>query len=151
MRPQWRSRIGLRNEVRNQNVQAANPSRSDRVRQLPRLKGSLNMGESFRDLLAWQRAIELAVAVYGLTGSFPPAQRFGLFLQLPRASVSVASNIAEGPRVVNMSNFWVRQRIELRCRDATGHREGDRDERRTGVEKRRIFLRRRRSSAERTY
>jgi four helix bundle protein len=54
------------------------------------------MGESFRNLLAWQRAIELALAVYGLTGSFPPAERFGLSFQLRRASVSVASNIAEG-------------------------------------------------------
>lgn len=54
------------------------------------------MGASFRDLVAWQRAIELAVAVYGLTSSFPPAERFGLTFQLRRASVSVASNIGEG-------------------------------------------------------
>jgi four helix bundle protein len=54
------------------------------------------MGESFRDLAVWQRAIELTLAVYKLTASFPDSERFGLTNQIRRASVSVASNIAEG-------------------------------------------------------
>ncbi len=54
------------------------------------------MGDSFRELVVWQRSIELTVAVYKLTESFPAAERFGLTNQLRRASVSVASNIAEG-------------------------------------------------------
>src|ERR1017187_9714689 len=54
------------------------------------------MGESFRNLTVWQRAVELTVAVYKLTSSFPDSERFGLINQLRRASVSVASNIAEG-------------------------------------------------------
>ncbi len=54
------------------------------------------MGESFRDLAVWQRAIELTLQVYKLTSSFPDSERFGLTNQLRRASVSVASNIAEG-------------------------------------------------------
>jgi four helix bundle protein len=54
------------------------------------------MGKSFRELFAWQRSIELAVAVYRLTGLFPTSEKFGLSSQLRRASVSVASNIAEG-------------------------------------------------------
>jgi four helix bundle protein len=54
------------------------------------------MGESFRDLAVWQRSIELSLAVYKLTSSFPDSERFGLTNQLRRASVSVASNIAEG-------------------------------------------------------
>ncbi len=54
------------------------------------------MGESFRNLAVWQRAIELTLAVYKLTSSFPDSERFGLTNQLRRASVSVASNIAEG-------------------------------------------------------
>jgi four helix bundle protein len=54
------------------------------------------MGESFRDLAVWQRAIELTLAVYKLTSAFPEAERFGLTNQRRRASVSVASNIAEG-------------------------------------------------------
>jgi four helix bundle protein len=54
------------------------------------------MGESFKNLAAWQRSIEMTVAVYKLTSSFPASERFGLTNQLRRAAVSVASNIAEG-------------------------------------------------------
>jgi four helix bundle protein len=54
------------------------------------------MGESFKDLVVWQRAVQLTVAVYKLTSSFPPSEQFGLTNQLRRAAVSVASNIAEG-------------------------------------------------------
>jgi four helix bundle protein len=54
------------------------------------------MGQSFRNLAVWQRAIELSLAIYKLTSSFPDSERFGLTNQLPRAGVSIASNIAEG-------------------------------------------------------
>jgi four helix bundle protein len=54
------------------------------------------LGESFRDLIVWQRAVQLTVAIYKLTSSFPDSERFGLTNQLRRAFVSVASNIAEG-------------------------------------------------------
>ena len=51
---------------------------------------------SYRDLVAWKRAVELVTHVYGLTKSFPDDERYGLAAQLRRAAVSVASNIAEG-------------------------------------------------------
>jgi four helix bundle protein len=54
------------------------------------------MGESFKDLIVWQRAVQMTLEVYKLTADFPEAERFGLTSQLRRASVSVASNIAEG-------------------------------------------------------
>jgi four helix bundle protein len=54
------------------------------------------MGDSFKDLVVWQRSIELIVAVYQLTATFPIPEQFGLTNQLRRASVSIASNIAEG-------------------------------------------------------
>jgi len=54
------------------------------------------MGQSFKDLVVWQRAIELTLAVYKLTARFPDSERFGLTNQMRRAAVSVASNIAEG-------------------------------------------------------
>ena len=54
------------------------------------------VGESFKDLVVWQRAVQLSLAIYKLTASFPDSERFGLTNQLRRASVSVASNIAEG-------------------------------------------------------
>jgi four helix bundle protein len=59
------------------------------------------MGESYRDLIVWQRSIEMTVAIYGLTEGgltehFPSREKYGLSSQLRRAAVSVASNIAEG-------------------------------------------------------
>jgi len=52
--------------------------------------------DSYRDLIVWQRAIEMTVAVYQLTADFPKEELYGLASQLRRAGVSVASNIAEG-------------------------------------------------------
>jgi four helix bundle protein len=52
--------------------------------------------ESYRDLVAWQRAMDLAVAVHEITRRFPTHEQFGLTIQLRRASVSVPSNVAEG-------------------------------------------------------
>jgi four helix bundle protein len=54
------------------------------------------MGGSFRDLIVWQKAVELSLTIYKFTESFPASEQFGLTNQLRRASVSVASNIAEG-------------------------------------------------------
>jgi four helix bundle protein len=54
------------------------------------------MSGSYRDIKAWQRAIELVVEVYSSTRSFPREELYGLANQLRRAAVSVASNIAEG-------------------------------------------------------
>jgi four helix bundle protein len=51
---------------------------------------------SFRDLIVWQRAMELTTAIYRLTQQFPREEVYGLTSQLRRAGVSVASNIAEG-------------------------------------------------------
>lgn len=53
------------------------------------------MSNAFKDLIVWQRSIQLSVAVYELTAKFPDSERFGLTNQLRRASVSIASNIAE--------------------------------------------------------
>ncbi len=53
------------------------------------------MGQSFKDLIVWQGAVQLSLAVYKLTALFPESERFGLTNQMRRASVSIASNIAE--------------------------------------------------------
>lgn len=51
---------------------------------------------SYRDLTAWQRAMDLTVECYRLTGRFPRTETYGLASQLQRAAVSVPANIAEG-------------------------------------------------------
>jgi four helix bundle protein len=52
--------------------------------------------QNYKDLLVWQKGIELAKIIYRLTVKFPPEEKFGIVAQLRRAAVSVASNIAEG-------------------------------------------------------
>ena len=54
------------------------------------------MSYSYRELIAWQKAKALAIAVYRETEEFPSVERFGLRSQLRRCAVSIPSNIAEG-------------------------------------------------------
>lgn len=54
------------------------------------------MGRSYRDLVAWQKAMKFVTRIYVVTQSFPTSELYGLTNQLRRAAVSVASNIAEG-------------------------------------------------------
>ena len=50
----------------------------------------------FERLTAWQKAKELAVAVYQIANSFPQYEQYALSSQIRRAAISVPSNIAEG-------------------------------------------------------
>jgi len=50
----------------------------------------------YKDLLIWQKGMDLSKQVYRLTAGFPTEERFGLTSQLRRAAVSIPSNIAEG-------------------------------------------------------
>jgi len=52
--------------------------------------------QHYRQLIAWQKAMELVGLVYAMSDDFPTDERFGLTSQIRRAVVSVASNIAEG-------------------------------------------------------
>ncbi|MEX2578245.1 MAG: four helix bundle protein [Verrucomicrobiales bacterium] len=56
------------------------------------------MGEvkSFRDLIVWQKSMDLVTDIYKISREFPDAEKFGLSNQMRRAVVSVPSNIAEG-------------------------------------------------------
>jgi four helix bundle protein len=51
---------------------------------------------SYRDLLVWKAAIELAVEAYAVTKAFPASEMYGMTSQIRRASASIAANIAEG-------------------------------------------------------
>ena len=52
--------------------------------------------ENYKDLIAWQKAMDVVEEVYQLTAKYPKDERFGLVSQTRRAAVSVPSNIAEG-------------------------------------------------------
>jgi four helix bundle protein len=51
---------------------------------------------SYRDLVVWQEAMNLAETAYRLTASFPKEETYGLISQLRRSASSVPANIAEG-------------------------------------------------------
>src|SRR5271156_2595723 len=54
------------------------------------------MGDSYKDLIAWRKAMDLVTEIYRVTRTFPRHELYGLSNQLRRAAVSVPSNIAEG-------------------------------------------------------
>ena len=55
-----------------------------------------NPARDYRDLIVWQRGMELTERIYKITPSFPAEEKFGLVSQMRRAAVSIPSNIAEG-------------------------------------------------------
>ena len=52
----------------------------------------------YRELIVWQKAMDVVVAVYAYTKHFPANEQYGLTSQMRRAAVSLPSNIAEGSR-----------------------------------------------------
>lgn len=54
------------------------------------------MGRSYKDLVAWQKSMDLVTGTYRATAGFPKDELFGLTSQLRHAAVSIPSNIAEG-------------------------------------------------------
>jgi four helix bundle protein len=63
------------------------------------------MGRSYKDLVAWQKSMDLVTATYRLTAIFPKDELFGLRSQLRRAAVSIPSNIAEGQGRLSEKEF----------------------------------------------
>ena len=51
--------------------------------------------KSFKDLIVWQKAKNLAVVIYKLTENFSKSEMYGLTSQMRRAAISISSNIAE--------------------------------------------------------
>ena len=56
----------------------------------------MNKLKSYKELLVWQKAIDISLEVYVLSRSFPNEEAFGLTNQIRRASNSISLNIAEG-------------------------------------------------------
>ena len=61
--------------------------------------------QRYRELIAWQKAMELSKEIYRVTRCFPDEERFGLVSQLRRAAVSIPSNIAEGQGRLTTGEF----------------------------------------------
>ena len=54
--------------------------------------------KTFQDLVVWQKAHQLVLAIYEFTAHFPKSETYGLALQMRKAAVSIPANIAEGFR-----------------------------------------------------
>lgn len=61
--------------------------------------------ESYRQLLVWQKGMDLATETYRLSGKIPGAQRRPLVDQMTRAAVSIPANIAEGSGRVSRRSY----------------------------------------------
>jgi four helix bundle protein len=61
--------------------------------------------QSYRDLIAWQKAVALVTEIYRVSQKFPNEESFGLTSQLRRAAVSIPSNIAEGQGRLGRKEF----------------------------------------------
>ena len=83
------------------------------------------MAKSYRELVVWQKAIQLTVLVYQISKAFPREEIYGLTSQMRRCAVSIPSNIAEGHGrlstgeyrqflgIARGSNFEVQTHLEI--------------------------------------
>ena len=61
--------------------------------------------KSHKELIVWQKSIELVKGVYKLTNEFPKSELYGLSSQMQRAVISIPSNIAEGYSRKNLKEY----------------------------------------------
>ena len=54
--------------------------------------------KTYKDLIVWQKSVDLVITVYGFTEQLPRSEIYGLISQMRRCAVSIPSNIAEGSR-----------------------------------------------------
>ena len=54
--------------------------------------------QSYKNLIVWQKSMDLVVSIYTITSHFPKNEMYALSSQMQRAAVSIPSNIAEGSR-----------------------------------------------------
>jgi four helix bundle protein len=65
----------------------------------------MGKSNSYKDLLVWQKSIDLVGDIYKLTKKFPKSEMYGLSSQMQRAAVAIPSNIAEGQRRAYKKEF----------------------------------------------
>ena len=61
--------------------------------------------KSYKELTVWQKSIELVVRIYALVNQFPKEEIYTLAAQMRRAAISIPSNIAEGSRRKNVTEY----------------------------------------------
>ena len=61
--------------------------------------------KTYKDLIVWQKSMNLVVEVYLLTEEFPASEQYGLTAQIRRSAVSIPANIAEGRRKSSKKDF----------------------------------------------
>lgn len=62
------------------------------------------MTQSFKEVIAWQKAHQFVISIYKACAHFPSYEKYGLCSQFQRAAVSIAANIAEGYRKNGMAD-----------------------------------------------
>lgn len=65
------------------------------------MENTKNIVYSYKELIVWQRSMELVVVVYELTKQYPKSEMYGLTSQTRRSAISIPSNIAGGRRRVS--------------------------------------------------
>ena len=71
------------------------------------------MARSYRELVVWQKAMDLAASAYAVADMLPASERFGLANQMRRSAVSIPSNIAEGHERRSRADY--RRFIAIAC------------------------------------
>jgi len=61
--------------------------------------------KSYKELIVWQKSIQLVKEIYRLTNNFPKSETYGLSSQMQRAVISIPSNIAEGYSRKNLKEY----------------------------------------------
>lgn len=60
---------------------------------------------NYKDLIVWQKSIQLVVSIYDLVSRFPREEIYGITSQIKRSAVSIPSNIAEGSKRKTVKDF----------------------------------------------
>jgi four helix bundle protein len=68
--------------------------------------GEIFMGQSYRELIAWQKAMSFVMDIYKTTRSYPRDETFGLASLTRRAAVAIPTNIAEGQARYSANDFF---------------------------------------------
>ena len=61
--------------------------------------------KSYRDLIAWRKAMDLVLEIYRATREFPQVETYGIISQLRRAAVAIPSKIAEGHERLSTGDY----------------------------------------------